>query len=234
MYKRKQSVKKTYSNYTIECTYERFNGTYINQYHITYSGDHLPRETKLKEEFLYLEESWWNIPDNTRDTQKQKVYDAEKVAWAKIGKTKFKDHMQASRFIAKVISNKWFVDNFHIRKMSMRHDHRNHVSARGGGKYNWHSRDGKIIIPDWALSDYVILHEIAHCCQQFRPGHGRNFCFIYLQLVRKFVGKEAAAEIELQFKKNGVQYWIYGTREPHIQENLETLMNKRNESYCPF
>ena len=226
-YKRRKRFLKEYKNYSISCEYKRFGNSYDNQYVINYIGEHLSRETKLKEEFLYLERVWWckDSCPKPRDYQRSKVYKAENKVLKPLKNT-FKDHLEASRFIAKVISNKWFIDNFNIRKITMHHDRRLKVSARGGGLYKPHP-SGKISIPNWACNDWVVLHEIAHCCQTQPEAHGRQFCFIFLRLVRKFMGKYAAQALEREFKKEGVNYWIFGTSEPHIQEFIAN-------GYCPF
>jgi len=226
-YERRKQFLKEYKNYSISCEYKRFGNSYDNQYIIKYKGEHLPRETKLKEEFLYLESVWWckQSPLNPRDYQRSKLYKAENKALKPFRK-KFKDHLEASRFIAKVISNKWFIDNFNIRNITMHHDRRSKVSARAGCLYK-PNPSGKIIIPDWACNDWVILHEIAHCCQTQPEAHGRQFCFIFLHLVRKFMSKDASQALEREFKKEGVDYWIFGTSEPHIKEFIAN-------GCCPF
>lgn len=226
-YERRKPFFKEYKNYSIRCQTKMIGNTFDNEYVITYTGEHLPRHSKIRSEILDRDRVWWTTTTRGkgRDFQRQKLYRAENQALQK-HKKKFKDHLEASRFIAKVLSNKWFIDNFMIREVIMHHHHNNRVFARGGGAYK-PNRIGRIKIPDWACSDWVILHELAHCCQEHPEGHGRNFCYIFLLLVEKFMGKEAARDLKTQYAKFDVKHWIFGTSEPHIQEYIEN-------GNCPF
>ena len=225
-YERRKPFKKEFKNHYIECRFKSNGNTFNNEYVIKYTGNHVPRKSKIRSELLDKDRVWWtNDNEISRDNQKQKLYDAERAALNN-HKKKFKNHLEAARFLAKVISNKWFIDNFMIREVIMLHDHRNHISARGGGIHGI-TRIGKIKIPDWACSDWVVLHELAHCCQEHPPAHGRNFCYIFLLLVEKFMSKQAASDLKEEYNKRNVKFWIYGTSEPHIQKYIAN-------GNCPF
>ncbi len=52
----------------------------------------------------------------------------------------------------------------------------------------------------------TILHETAHCLVCHGSGHGADFVSTYLKLVRRFLGREAHADLLLNCRVFGVEY----------------------------
>ena len=67
-----------------------------------------------------------------------------------------------------------------------------------------------ISLPKWARTELVILHELCHLAIWHikLPGHGKEFAGLLLDLVREFMGKRYANELEASFIKHKVQYNI--------------------------
>lgn len=69
--------------------------------------------------------------------------------------------------------------------------------ARGGGRH--------LILPVWARTKPVILHEMAHCLVGSSQGHNWPFCRAYIDLVSMFIGKAWATLLECELKKAGAR-----------------------------
>ena len=67
--------------------------------------------------------------------------------------------------------------------------------------------------PNGGRNKGVILHELAHTITRRRFGllvawHGAEFAYTYHQLVRIVMGKKAATQLEENFNKNKVDYFL--------------------------
>ena len=51
--------------------------------------------------------------------------------------------------------------------------------------------DNIIYLPPWAMTDFTLLHEIAHMCAPRPLDHGPKFIAAELALVSRFMGQEA-------------------------------------------
>lgn len=65
--------------------------------------------------------------------------------------------------------------------------------------------------PMFSRTRWIILHEIAHGATGLKhrepvAAHGREFCAVYLELVRYWIGKEAHDALREQFKQHKVPY----------------------------
>ena len=79
------------------------------------------------------------------------------------------------------------------------HDGRGRVKACAVGRI--------IKLPLWARSERVILHELAHVIQTERPGHGRQFCRIFLDIVRRWHSdRDAWRTLRASFRAHRVRY----------------------------
>lgn len=140
-----------------------------------------------------------------RDYQVSKVYKAENNTSAgsiKKKKNYFKNRANMQIFVDKIINSKWFKKRYIIwNKIYIKQPHRNR-------KYCEADTDNATIwISDkWNIKQ-IILHELAHFANpEAAPYHGKEFCSIYLEFVKRWLGKREYKELKNNFKKYGVDY----------------------------
>lgn len=149
-----------------------------------------------------------------RDTQKSKVYTAERALHAI--NPAFKTWAEVEAYVKKVVKSAYLQRKYEKRAYRIGNLHV--FKGRGGG----FASDGKIVyhgwgeyerfygpqitLGVWARRESVILHEIAHHLVGFGHGHDWAFCEVYLDLVRHFMGKEAHALLKESYRKNKVRF----------------------------
>lgn len=156
------------------------------------------------------------------DSQKGRVYAAERAVRARIGDHRFADKVSAWAFIEKVERDAWFRRKFGRRKFNVRHKH--HGKATGGG--GWAGNN--IELPRWAWTPTVILHEIAHCVAPSDAWHDWRFCATFLELVRHFMGAEVHARLRESFREHRVRY-----KKP-ITRDVRTMSPKQLAAIARF
>jgi len=163
-----------------------------------------------------------------RDTQRSKVYKAERVA--------FRDHAEANerlpeiadieRFVKHVWSLKRVQDAFPRAVVEWRlgrpevHDGRGRRSPCGAM--------GFISMPKWSRNKWIVLHELAHVISRridcYIAGHGWEYAACYLTLVRLVLGVEAHDLLKAQFKAHRVRYSQPRKRAPLSPERRAQLV----------
>lgn len=138
-----------------------------------------------------------------RDSQRSKVYKAERAAGVMIVN---------SKPLPTVADVEAFADRV-LRSAVARKISGGYRGVRVGDGRRCRAASGgpsKIVIPRWARTQWVVLHELAHTLHlRNHPReafHGWRFCSIYLQIVRAFIGKAAHDSLKQQFKELGVKY----------------------------
>lgn len=142
----------------------------------------------------------------SRDTQRQKVYTAERAAFGKDFSAPLGDgSMRAvEQFVRKVeASQTW---NTLLAKSGLTplrdglelKDGRRTRIARGG-RYH-------LSLPRWARTAPVILHEMAHAGTGPAAQHNWPFAAAFLILVGRFIGAEARDRLKAEFKKHKVKF----------------------------
>jgi hypothetical protein len=160
----------------------------------------------------------------SRDSQRSKVYRVD--GWLLdrqefyIGPT-----LRASEaFIKKVTGNKWVVRKWGRITPEVK-DGRAGRWARGGTK--------NIILPVWARHRGIILHELAHGYKDknfpFAADHGREFCRIYLDLVRRFLGPEVEVEMKDKLREHRVRWKMKRVGRPPSPQAIRALERHRRE-----
>lgn len=159
-----------------------------------------------------------------RDSQRSKLYAAERAAWKRYGATdNFGSTYEVQEWVNMITRSRFwksyvvphFQDADHpdtlpsltgwqrwtlasrYRMIQVR-DGRARRSACG-------SRLGYIKMPRWSRTKWIVLHEIAHVVQTEWPAHGRQFARIYLDLVRRFIAPEAAQELKRAYIEKHVR-----------------------------
>lgn len=133
----------------------------------------------------------------TRDSQRQRVYEAERLARHRMDDKAMTDRIAAWAFVERVERDRWFRRHFGLWRFRIS-DGRGTRIARGGG--------GWLNLPRWSRTPVVMLHEIAHNVAPHDARHGWQFCIVHLQLVRHFVGIEAERVLKECYRVHRVRY----------------------------
>lgn len=138
-----------------------------------------------------------------RDSQKSKLYKAEKVLEQVSSRLETIAEIEGyinhalNRAPIKSRYSRWTGGHLMIR------DGRGARNATGG--------TGAVKFPCWSRTQYIVLHELAHVIAQrkygvYIAGHGRLFCEVYLDLVRFVMGVAAHDLLKESFKTNKVKF----------------------------
>lgn len=145
-----------------------------------------------------------------RDTQRQRVYDAENELEIKL-KSKLPDTSLESTqaYVNNVVSSATW------KRLRAQHgmtakdgsDWISNVTVKDGRGCRW-ARGGsnRVTLPVWARTKLVILHELAHVLVGNKSGHNWPFTRAFIDLVAVFMSKEDALNLEQKFKKHKVRF----------------------------
>lgn len=167
-----------------------------------------------------------------RDSQRSKVYRAEReLPWSIFVDSRENDRTEdrigsgsleeVTAFIQDVWDWAFERGITNVAAYPLIKDGRGTRSARGGLGY--------LNLPRWARGYTVTLHEITHALvmsyDSRAPWHGREFCRVYLRLMKRWHPKRAAASKALRerFKANRVKY----TRKRELTEEQKRALRER-------
>ena len=164
-----------------------------------------------------------------RDNQRKKVYRAENEAFNnKPYILKFDDLKQVDKFLKRIFKSKWFQKKFPNFKNFIVKYGRSRTRACG-----WSSGDcAKMKLPVWTRNNWIVLHELSHglVFQGGNAFHDMEYCKVYLELVKKWIGKDAANDLKVSFKKHLVKYKpkriISEARKLELVERMKTMHNE--------
>lgn len=165
----------------------------------------------------------------TRDSQQSRMYEAERTVRREglTGKI-FPTLMHAGDQLRFIQRSKWFQRTFGNHRIILEKK-RSGSCAQGGY--------GIIHLPpdDWALTEMVLLHELAHCVRPrdgwaslydnggWGQAHGREFCHTFLILVQHYIGTKAAQRLRQEFRTRRVRY----TQKRTLSEAQLTTLRER-------
>lgn len=143
-----------------------------------------------------------------RDSQRQKVYDAEDAIHGKDLPTV----PEMQEYIDAILRKRWFKNRYPNIKQVKVQDGRGR--RRAVGIYRW--TYSIIKMPRWARCEMVLLHELAHVVTDGRKGvfgaskhavasHGPEFARNFLDLVYWKMGREAGDTLRASFKEKRVK-----------------------------
>lgn len=142
-----------------------------------------------------------------RDSQRRKLYKAEEV---------MKEHAAAYQRLETVEEIYRYIANVVLRSSALRNRYerelRREIKVGDGRRRRRAGGDVQgIYMPKWSRHVIWVLHEIAHTIQMRRHGycvssHGREFCAIYLDLVRFCVGGDAYDKLKASFIEHRVKF----------------------------
>jgi hypothetical protein len=131
-----------------------------------------------------------------RDSQKQRLYDAEHAVLDGVGGRDM-SIPACQAYVDQVLQSAFIQTRWGRNRIVV-------VPTHSNGS----SRGGRIALGVWARQPSVILHEIAHELLWGQPyaNHGPEFAACYLMLVGRFLGKEHEKALRESYAKHRVRY----------------------------
>lgn len=162
--------------------------------------------------------------DKARDNQRQRVYDAERLAFPndRFDSDKLKDLSveDCQKIVNKITHSNWWTNRYG----GMMKAPSNVEVCAGQGFKNAvaYTETNTIYLPLWARKMSVILHELAHIAIEDRrafsyyilydpppiAAHGPEFAKEFLALVQRWMGKEEAKALREGYKAKRVKYRV--------------------------
>jgi putative metallohydrolase (TIGR04338 family) len=137
--------------------------------------------------------------ENMTQDQAGKVYAAEALSGIKQHRETL-TLKQCQVFTNKVISRKYVKDNYGSVSSILVLDGRGRRKACA----TYYCGQKAIKLPKWARNEFVILHEVAHHLTKLN-GHKSEFASCLLDLVRHFIGRDAADSLQAAYHLKGVK-----------------------------
>ncbi len=177
----------------------------------------------------------------TRDQQRGKLYRAEGIVFDKgWNKNEYQTLAQCQAFLDKLAKdktlNRWYPKLAQTLKKTTLEDGRGRRAACCeyglGGTYT-------LKMPVWSRSRWTLCHELAHALNAEMhgywrvAGHGWQFARIYIFLVQRGIGKQAADELKKSFKKHHVKFQAPKPKRelsPERKAELQERMKKMREA----
>lgn len=164
--------------------------------------------------------------DRERDTQRQKVYNAEGAAGA-FSSPALPEMTDLARYMMRVINSRrlWKAFPFMGPKTEARRDPI--TTSDGRGRKSACGGYSQMKFPRGMRTEMIFLHEMAHVLhirekvvaprhaatdptwlqrKGYFAAHGWRFCMIYLQLVRWFLGRAQHDALKREFKARRVRH----------------------------
>jgi hypothetical protein len=138
-----------------------------------------------------------------RDSQKTKLYRAEREAFRE---SPGRDVRTPARYEARlraITTSKWMRSNFKCCPLEVPVEYSD--TMMGANASAWRIRTGT-----YSMTEWVLIHELAHVIHQRMvrwdtAGHGRQYAELYLKLVRRFMGADAYKRLRTSFRKHKVK-----------------------------
>ena len=144
-----------------------------------------------------------------RDSQRKRVYDAEwRIDFSTYG-GRLETVEALQHWTNKINNSRWmsgFVTKHSPGIMYRPVTVKDGRSRRRAGAHIY-LRTAEIPIPKWCRSKLMILHEMAHIYTPlYVAWHGQDFCATYLDLTRRWLGKDAHTDLKNAFIESKVKF----------------------------
>src|SRR5262245_45382772 len=142
---------------------------------------------------------WRRLPD----FQRLSIYQAE----AALGAAGFFPSLPAVQaWVNGIVASRWWRSRFSFINSVIVLDGRGRLRGPAG-RVPGQPWSGYMRLPRATRYKVYVLHELAHVLQpELSPAHGVEFCVIFLGLVRRWIGKEAAVHLRWSFRQQGVRW----------------------------
>jgi len=158
---------------------------------------------------------WYDSPTtkmSARDSQRQKLYDAEYNISIKLKIQKrnpsFNSIEEIQKFVTKLTSSKWFTKRWDLEANYISHVIVKPLTRKSSNMIAY-AHFNKIYFTPEAMNTQIVLHELAHIitpCSFKIASHGRYFVKTYLELIKHILGPEAHKIFIQEFKRWRVKY----------------------------
>jgi putative metallohydrolase (TIGR04338 family) len=160
-----------------------------------------------------------NSNGRERDSQRSKVYAAEQRIHLDspcVALSELREWINDT-----VVTSRWFHSRWPLGGVIRLKDGRGRRRACAypiftnyhlNSNYSQPSPKGGVIkLPRWSRTRIIALHELAHIIIRWHfpykvAAHGKEFCGVYLQLVKRWMGQEYYLQLRSAFKETGAKY----------------------------
>jgi putative metallohydrolase (TIGR04338 family) len=140
-----------------------------------------------------------------RDSQKSKLYAAERQVPGFHTEDRIETVPEIEAFVATVLRSPWLVRTFGRFRIRVHDGRRHRIACAYPPSFAY--GHATIVMPRWARSKMIALHEIAHVMTPaVYAWHGREYAALYLQLVRHFLGAQKFRQLRTAFIACRVKY----------------------------
>lgn len=181
----------------------------------------------LTEPERYLDGHSCNKSGREYDSQRQKLYDAQK--WAPEGQ-RFQAVSDMQCYVDDMIGRPWWKRRFSLSQVRVKDGRgRRRAGARsyitsGNGQVSLLANP-QVKMPRHARYERCLIHEVVHCLVlPPHAAHGRLYAKAYLELVRWRMGGDAYEKLLKGYREENVKY------HPHRTAKVEKDALKRNGS----
>ena len=145
-----------------------------------------------------------------RDSQRKKVYTAERSVIETYGRNNL-SIKECQQFTNKIATSSFAVRKFGSTDIYVDFGRGGAMAYKNGHWYDDYNEvwrfGNRISLGVWARQEMVVIHEVAHIyASNIASPHGWEFCSIYLDLVRHFLGAKAHADLKASFKAHRVKF----------------------------
>jgi len=146
-----------------------------------------------------------------RDSQRSKVYKAEREAFANCNATMFREDYslrECQQFADRVAHSKTWAGLPDSPWVTRGSEPWTKVYVKDGrGSPRARARMNTVMVPTWARNKPTMIHELAHVATPGGVGaHGPEFCRNYIALASRFLGERVATELKKAFRRNRVKF----------------------------
>jgi putative metallohydrolase (TIGR04338 family) len=159
------------------------------------------------------------VRQSIRDSQRQKVYDAEDLVFHKSLPPEYETVAECQEFVDHVTASDVWTKVLGVRTWAPVKVRDGRGRRRAGAR----SEDDELLLPRWSRSRWVILHELAHIANDYihnfdldedtgdleieytTAPHGPEYAGIYLYLVRGFLFVADHDRLEAAFREGKVK-----------------------------
>lgn len=142
-----------------------------------------------------------------RDSQRSKVYDAERVLQQGDQGWTFRETQE---YVNRITRTRWWKNRGGPPFVLVK-DGRGTTWAKAWDPYTTakgEDRPATINLPRWARDPIVVLHELAHLLTlATEAAHGPTYCTNYLALTKRFLGEETHRILRDSFKNHNVKWY---------------------------
>jgi hypothetical protein len=228
-------VRSNYKGYTIDW-YQR-PPPYDCEAEIRKDGEHIETTDTLVQARAFIDEQTGTPPEEVpsetvkikwrgeshdilrRDTQKEKLYRAERDAFAGVNDMFPGGLVEAQRYANNVVKSATW------KRLRLERGFTYSVPGGIQKEYSERRRKGLVLVepgrrgttataypaqwriklPPWACSQHVTLHELAHVICGSCVGHHWTFARAFEDLVSRFMGRDLAKKLRASYRKHGVK-----------------------------